>query len=261
MVEIRVERASRDDSDAISYLETQLVRNALDIWNLSHEASEYVLYIGRIANRPLAHLGVYSTPEANYVDLGGIEEAAEPLLGLIPSKAVLTVTPELGSLVRRKLRVDAVYSNDIMVAKRGGERLHHPEMAQRISRDFASEYSNFGSSFNAPRVPIDWIYKRLDEDMVFGVFLENKLVSVASLVAWLPQVAMILGVETKKAFRRRGFGASVVSAALQEALSRSETCGLFVRSDNAEAIGLYQELGFAKAGEELWIDIGTGMVP
>ena len=148
-----------------------------------------------------------------------------------------------------------------MVVERGEERLRNPELATRLSRESDIEYSNFGSSFNLPALPIEWIRKRIDEDTIFGAFADGKLASVASLVAWLPQMAVIMGVETKPEFRRRGLGAVAVSAAVREALTLSQSCSLFVRSDNAAALSLYREIGFKKVAEELWIDIGTGLIP
>ncbi|MCL4518229.1 MAG: GNAT family N-acetyltransferase [Thaumarchaeota archaeon] len=70
-----------------------------------------------------------------------------------------------------------------------------------------------------------------------------------------------MGVETRQEFRRRGYGSIVVSAAVREALKHSRCCSLFVRSDNEQALGLYWALGFKKIGEELWVDLGTGLIP
>jgi len=258
---LRVERAWRNEVDVVAHLERDIVRNALDIWNLRHEDSRYELHVCRVGLEVKAHLSIYNAPEANYVALGGDGKAAGALLHLIPSKAVLTVPPDLRGLVAGKVRCDAIYPNDIMIVRRGEEKLKSPELATRLSRKHDREFSSFGSSFNVPNVPLEWIRERLDNDIVLGAFSEGRLVSVASLVARLPQVAVIMGVETKQEFRRRSFGSIVVSAVVQEALKHSQSCSLFVRSDNDEAVGLYRTLGFQKFGEEFWIDIGTGLVP
>ena len=258
---VRVDRAARDEVDTIAYLGENVLRNALDIWNLEHEGGRYELNLSRVDDKIRAHLSIYRTPEANYVNLGGSEEPAEALLHLLPAKAVLTISPDFKGMIAKEVRYDAIYPNDIMVVGRGEEKLRSPGLAMRLAREHEVEYSTFGSSFNAPRVPLDWTRERLDNDIVFGAFSEGRLASVASVVAWLPQMALIMGVETKKEFRGRGLGGAVVSAAVQEALRRSKLCSLFVRSDNNVALGLYRALGFWKVGEELWVDIGTGMVP
>lgn len=258
---LRVERARRNEADVVAYLERNIVRNALDIWNLGQEDSRYELHVCRVGLEVKAHLSIYNSPEANYVALGGDEKAAGALLHLIPSKAVLTVPPGLRGLVASKVRCDAIYPNDFMIVRRGEEKPKSPELATRLSHKHDLEYSSFGSSFNVPSMPLEWIRERLDDDIIFGAFSDGRLVSVASLVAWLPQVAVIMGVETKPEFRRRSFGSIVVSAVVQEGLKHSQSCSLFVRSDNDEAIGLYRTLGFQKFGEDFWVDIGTGLVP
>jgi ribosomal protein S18 acetylase RimI-like enzyme len=258
---LEVVKVPKGDPYVITYLEMDIVRNALDIWCLETESDRYNLCVCRDGNEIKAHLSTYNTPEAIYVSLGGREPAVEVLLSLVPTKAVVTTTNDLGDLVKRKLRYDAIYPNDFMVVNRGEERLRSPDKARRLSREFEIEYSTFGSSFNAPKVSIEWIRDRLENDLIFGAFSDGKLASVASLSAWLPQMAVIMGVETRPEFRRRGLAAIVVSAAVQEALKRSQACSLFVRSNNQQAIALYRALGFKKRGEELWIDIGTGLIP
>jgi ribosomal protein S18 acetylase RimI-like enzyme len=258
---VREERAAGNETNVLEYLERDIIRNALDIWIMRHDPSRYQLHLCRVNDEPKAHLGICETPEANYTSLGGTAEAASSLLHLIPSRGAITVAPNLSELVRNNLKYDIIYPNDIMMVVRGEEKLKDPELARQLTVEDAAEYSTFGSSFNSPEVPIEWTQERLEKDLIFGAFLEGKLASVASVSAWLPQMAVILGVETKREFRRKGLASSVVSAAVCEALRRSESCSLFVRSDNEEAKSLYRRIGFRKVGEELWVDIGTGMIP
>lgn len=261
MTAVGVETVREPTADVLSYLQSNVVRNVLDIWSLTHERGRYELTVCRTGNEVKAHLGVYDAPEAKYTNLGGEIEAAETLLPFIPDKTVLTIPPDLGKLVSSKVTHGAVYQEDFMVVERGQERLDNPESATRLMPADAAEYSTFGSSFNVEETSQEWARDRLENNAIFGVFCDSRLVSMASLAAWLPKMAVILGVETKKEFRKRGFGRSAVSAAVREALVRSEACSLFVRSDNHEAIRLYRALGFRKVGDELWIDIGTGIIP
>lgn len=258
---MRSEKVQGIDPDVISYLEKDMIRNALDIWYLQHADKRYELHVSRVNGEVRAHLSTYNTPEAIYTNLGGELKAAEELFPLVPSKAVLMTSMTLGHLVTSKLKYDVSYVNDFMLVKRGEETLRNSDSAIRLSRKHDFEYSIFGSSFNVPPMPLEWIRECLNRDIIFGVLSEAKLASVASLVVWLPQVAVIMSVETKPEFRGRGLGSLVVSATVREALRRSESCILWVRSDNENAIGLYSALGFRKIGEELWIDIGTGLAP
>ena len=256
-----VESVSEPAPKVLSYLKKDVIRNALDIWALTKERNRYSLKVCRLGTEVKAHLGIYNTPEAQYTSLGGDIAAAEALLPYIPSKAALTIPPGLSELVRTKVRPDAEYPNDIMLVRRGEERLENTGSARRLGLEDFGQYSTFGSSFNVGEASDQWAKDRLSKNAIFGAYGMDKLVSVASLAAWLPEVSVILGVETKVEYRRRGFGRMVVSKAVLEALRRSKSCSLFVRSDNHEAISLYRKLGFKKVGEELWVDIGTGIVP
>lgn len=209
--DLQVERARENDSDAITYLEKEMVRNILDIWYLQRGDRRYELHVCRVGSEVRAHLGIYSCPEAVYVGLGGESYAAEVLLPLVPSKALLTVTPTLHDLVTRKLRFDAKYHTDNMMVRKGEEKLQDSDSAKRLSREHDVEYATFGSSFNLREMTLEWAREQLDNDIVFGTFANCKLASVASLVAWLPQIAAITGVETKPQFRKRGLGGITVS--------------------------------------------------
>jgi ribosomal protein S18 acetylase RimI-like enzyme len=259
--DLRVERARESDRSTVEYLERDLVRNATDIWLLKQKDRRYELHVCRAGSEVKAHLGAYSAPEAVYAGLGGDSGAAELLLPLVPNKAVVTIPRELYDLAARMLSIDATYRIDFMVVRNGEERLRDCGLAKRLSREYAVEYASFGSSFNISGMTLEWAREQLDTDIIFGVFADGRLASVASLVAWSPQVAAITGVETKPAFRRRGLGSVAVSAAVQEAFRRSRSCSLYVRSDNEEARRLYEALGFEKLCEGFFIDVGSGVNP
>jgi predicted GNAT family acetyltransferase len=72
---------------------------------------------------------------------------------------------------------------------------------------------------------------------------------------------MIGGVYTAPEKRNRGFALLATSAVTHEALKRADAAALFVRSDNYPAIRVYEKIGYRKIGEEIWVDVGTGMMP
>ena len=256
----RVVRAERGDQAALDYLQKDVFRNALDIWGLQREEKKYALYLYKARGEVASHIGFFRAPEAVYASIGGEAGAAENLLGLVPKRAVVVCSPELLGAVKRRLRYDMIFPNDLMMVRRGEEKLKSRIEAVRLSSEHAAEYASFGASFNVAESPLEWSLEVLENSFVLGIMSEGKIASVARIAAWLPQVAVIQGVETKPDLRRRGFGQAVVSAAVQEGLKLSESCCLFVRSGN-EAESLYRGLGFRKIGEDYWVDVGTGLVP
>ncbi len=258
----KVERVLRPTSDVTNYLQTNLLDNALDLWNLKHEPNNLELFVFRHQGRMTGHLSIFRTPEADYASLSSdAPEGARVLLDLIPKKCVLILEPALYVPIKNVIHSHVVYPNDRMVVGRGQEILTNSDLAVRLSVGDAPEYLRFGTSFNGPQVPLEWAQERLQRGIVFGVFSDDSLASVASVVARLPRMAVIMGVETLQEFRGMGYATAVTSAATREALKHSESCLLFVRSDNSMAIHIYEKLGYKKVGEELWIDVGTGLVP
>jgi ribosomal protein S18 acetylase RimI-like enzyme len=259
---LQIELAKSGERAIVAYLQKDIVRNALDRWYFERSDNRHQLLVVRENGEIRSHLGMYDTPEATYCNFGGDLSFAEQLLLHLPKRCVLTASTDLFDFVHKeKIKFDSLYPNDFMVVARGHEKLRDPDIARRLSTENITEYSSFGSSFNVPPLPMEWFRECLERDIIYGVFHNGKLASVASLSVWLPEIAVIMGVETKSEYRGKGLGAAVVSATVREALIRSEAVSLFVRSDNEQAISLYRGLGFKKVGTEIWIDIGTGLVP
>jgi GNAT superfamily N-acetyltransferase len=258
----KVERVIQLSKEIAEYLQANLLANALDLWNLQHEPNNFELFVGRDQGRITGHLSIFRSPEAYYTSLASdAPDGAGPLLDLVPEKCVLIVEPGLYNSIKSIIQPHLAYPNDRMIVAKGHEILMNSDSAVRLLVEDASEYVRFGASFNSPQLPLEWARERLERDIVFGVFSDASLASVASLVARLPSMAVIMSVETLQEFRGMGYASVVSSAATKEALKYSESCALFVRSDNSAAIHIYEKLGYRKIGDELWIDVGTGLIP
>jgi predicted GNAT family acetyltransferase len=96
---------------------------------------------------------------------------------------------------------------------------------------------------------------------IYGVFVNDEIVSYAGSFIQLPQVWMIGGVYTNPKHRNKGYATLATSAVTQEALENAKTAALFVRSNNHPAIRIYENIGYKKIGKKLWIDMGTGIKP
>ena len=128
----------------------------------------------------------------------------------------------MAEIAKKELPYTAFFPGDIMVVERGKETLGDIESTRRLGKGDIDEYLTFGSSFNVTKTAKRWISERLDKNFIFGAFTGGKLAAVASLVAWLPEMTVIMGVETKQKYRGRGLGSAVVSGAVGEAMRRSE---------------------------------------
>ena len=116
---IRVERVTQATEDVVSYLETDLLRNAFDIWNLRFDRERQELYVCRDGTSIKAHLSLFRAPEANYISIGALDrEAITPLADYLPERGVVLMVPAAFELIRSKIHSTAVYPNDVMVIKR-----------------------------------------------------------------------------------------------------------------------------------------------
>ena len=83
-------------------------------------------------------------------------------------------------------------------------------------------------------------------DRSYGIELDGRLVSVATSTAENPFTAMIVGVCTHPAYRRRGLASRCMDRLCRDLLRDGRTPCLFY--DNPEAGGIYRRLGFQEVG-------------
>jgi ribosomal protein S18 acetylase RimI-like enzyme len=255
-----VSRVRGEQDDVLAYLKADLVHNVLEVWSLKYESNRHELYVHRDDGGITAHLSIYHSPEADYIAIGGDESAASRLVHLVPKRAIVLLSQGAFAEADDRLRSGTVYKSNLMLLERGQERLIHPELAVRLTQNDAEEYAGFGPSFTGPPSPLEWARERLGREATYGVF-DGKLVSVATTIVPLEEMAVVIGVETKEGYRGKGYGSSVTSAATREGLARAEKCLLGVSSDNAGAKSIYGRLGFRKVSELLWVDVGAALSP
>ena len=95
--------------------------------------------------------------------------------------------------------------------------------------------------------PDNWFDPRmLDTQKYFGLWEENRLVSVAGIHVYSPQyrVAALGNITTLPDFRNRGYGKRVTVRLCQSLLQEGIDIGLNVKADNLSAISCYKKIGF-----------------
>lgn len=100
----------------------------------------------------------------------------------------------------------------------------------------------------APEDDLDEAFVELDHWLVFGTFIDDALVSAASMYPWSGTRLADLGVITLPAFRGRGVGRVTVRAMSAEALRRGYEPQYRCQLDNAASVALARAAGFTRLG-------------
>jgi ribosomal protein S18 acetylase RimI-like enzyme len=78
---------------------------------------------------------------------------------------------------------------------------------------------------------------------------DGKIVSAAGTHLSTPQIAHLGSIVTDEAYRNRGFAAACTNALCRDLASKDRIISLFVKSENAPAIRVYEKLGFVRKRE------------
>jgi ribosomal protein S18 acetylase RimI-like enzyme len=176
---------------------------------------------------------------------------------------VMHTDPNFKSILMKKFPGAKSYVENWMVLKREKARESQIKVAKRLhSRKDAAAFASLvlarkDRPAGSLKKYIEWIARM----PIYGVFVEDKLVSYAGSFIQLPEIWLIGGVYTDPCYRSKGYAYTATSAVTNEALRNSKMAALFVRSDNAPAIKVYEKIGYQKIGEKLWLDVGTGLKP
>jgi ribosomal protein S18 acetylase RimI-like enzyme len=74
----------------------------------------------------------------------------------------------------------------------------------------------------------------------------DEIVSAAGVHILTPQIAQLGNVMTDQAHRRKGYSKACTTALVRDVSSKNRIVSLFVRTDNAPAIRMYEQIGFEK---------------
>jgi predicted GNAT family acetyltransferase len=78
---------------------------------------------------------------------------------------------------------------------------------------------------------------------------DHKIVSAAGVHVVTPQTAQLGNIITDEAYRNRDYATACTSALANRLSASGRVISLFVRTDNAPAIRMYEKLGFRKKRE------------
>ncbi len=120
---------------------------------------------------------------------------------------------------------------------------HFPATIRQLTLDDTAAFETFFSA--APKDDLDEAFVELDHWLVFGCFIEDRLVSVASMYPWKGTSFADLGVITLPHFRGRGFGRQIVRAISAQALKQGFEPQYRCQQNNISSIRLAEASGFS----------------
>jgi predicted GNAT family acetyltransferase len=109
--------------------------------------------------------------------------------------------------------------------------------------------------YDAPRQAVEGYSEWIANAFVAGIYFADELLAVGSTMVRLPEIWVLVGIETAPDERGRGYGTAVTSFLTGAGLAEVERVSLTVRKDNAAAIRVYEKLGYQVRDDRVWIDV------
>jgi ribosomal protein S18 acetylase RimI-like enzyme len=262
MLEIRkVDESSRQWT--LDYLKRDLVRHAFAYYDVQHDPEHTAMYVALEDDRLRGYILIYTALEFPSVVLECDDGSADRLIEHAPEDHFIMHAPmNLLSRIESKFPTARPYVEDWMLIKKGEASFFRSDHVQRLNTvDGLRLAALLSTGKGRPRVAEKKCTNWARENPMYGVFINGELVSCAGSFIQMPQIWVIGRVYTHPSQRNRGYATLAVSAITEEALGKSDSATLFVRSDNYPAIKAYEKIGYKKIGQKLWIDMGTGIKP
>jgi RimJ/RimL family protein N-acetyltransferase len=248
----------------IDSLRLDVIRHVFAFYDIQHEPEHTTMYAAFENDKLGGYILIYTALDFPSVILECEKDIAEKLIGYAPKNHfIMHVPPNLLEIIEGRFSNAKHYLEDWMLIKKREANFYKSEHAHRLcSENEASKLAILLSSRDDRQSGTAKKYMDLiTETPVYGVFVNDELVSYAGSFIQLPQVWMIGGVYTHPNHRNNGYATLATSAVTEEALKHAEAAALFVRSDNYSAIRAYEKIGYKKIGKKLWVDVGTGLKP
>ena len=248
----------------IDFLKSDVIKHVFACYDIQYAPEHTTTYAAFEDGKPKGYILIYTGSEYPSVIMECESSTAKRLIKYAPEDTfVMHAPPNLLPIVMRRFPDAKHYVEDWMLIRKNEANFLKSESVRRLQTEEDASKLFTLLETREDRTPatvkryFDWISKM----PLYGVFIDDKLVSYAGSFVQLPQVWMIGGVYTNPKHRNKGYATLATSAVTEEALKNAEAAALFVRSDNYPAIKTYEKIGYKKIGEKTWIDVGTGLRP
>ena len=246
----------------LGYLRGDAMSNLFAIYDLIKERENTSIRLAVDGSKIVGYLLRYEGLGHPNVIIRGAGPAVSPLLDEVKGeKMLLFLDSDHLEEAKTRLNPTAIIPEDLMVTRPGGAKAPARNLAKRLGPDDANSILELYPGRTQTGADSEGYAKWAERHVVYGVFQDGVLVSVAGTWAETKEGWIIGGVYTSPSQRRKGFASMATSAVTDEALKDARQSTLFVVSSNRQAIRVYEKLGYRKVGERLWVDLGTGEKP
>jgi ribosomal protein S18 acetylase RimI-like enzyme len=232
------------------------IAHAYALWDLDREPEAVRVTSVVRGEETLGYLLVWSgRRDRPVVHAYGSPELADALLEHLPAPPFAAVVPEA---------LAPAFARTFPAAESAGVRMMfrpraRPEgggrAGRRLGADDRGALAALLARQDAPELA-GYAGVDLAVELVWGAHVDGRLAGVARAAVRLPSVWLVGGVYVDPAYRRRGLGAALVRAVVDEAGHRGSPAGLFVRDGETAANRLYERLGFREVGRRRSLAVG-----
>lgn len=230
------------------FLSTDLLSNVLPLGDLYAPLFDVSEVYAAVENGRIA--GVSSVFHAFSLPSIAVGTAAEQVkkallrkaLGTISKDFVTLISPDETSLYEERATVLHSFTEHQMVL----DKPRNIEASNIVARKATKKDLEALDKFYAEHGSEAWNPIQFRVGPYYVVKQEDKIVSAAGIHILTPQIAQLGNILTDQAHRRKGYSKACTTALVREVSSNNRTVSLFVRTDNAPAIRMYEQIGFKK---------------
>ena len=258
---VKVDEGNRQS--VVDALRQDPIRHVFAFYDLQCKPEQTTCHVAYENQRLAGYILIYRAFECPSVILECPPHLVSELLAYLDEdRFIMHSPPDLLSAIETKYQRAKHYVEAWMLIKRNQSVAFPSENVRRLCPEDAQQLAALLSTRRErKKADVNKCIEMLNEQPVYGVFIDGKLVSYAGSFIQTPQVWMIGGVYTRPRHRNRGYATQATSAITQQALQNAENAALFARADNTPAIKAYTKIGYRKIGEKNWTDQGTGLKP
>ena len=257
----------RDSGDVplqsvLDYLRSDATRNLFAIYDLLKERENTKVSLATEGDKIVGYLLRYSGLSYQTAIIRGLKPAVARLLDEVRGeRMVLFVDTDALAIAEEKLNPTSVVKEDLMVVREDEAKLTTQNLARRLGPGDGPAILSLYSGYRPVSEKSERYATWAEKHVVYGVFRDGVLASVAGTWAEAGDGWVVGGVYTSPPYRGNGFATMATSTVTEQALRSARQSTLFVVSSNMPAIRVYERLGYKKVGERLWVDMGTGIKP